>query len=272
MLRLDIRPATSARPACCRTCCRVTPPRAARGGRASPGAGPDGQSEALGGFWTGAVLNLPSLYQPVHAALAQKIPVGQRAYILHDVSVVDYSRHERKEVPVLRGRVRLSRSRRVVLGAWGAPCSLFFAEPGGAAFLQITWSRPSVPSVRRPSLCSGASLCMLRSGSLMIGAPSGRCRTSLLFIYSGAASIAKVRKWEQRLSLLGGRVAGAAFRSRNCQAAGRFYDQGGTAIRVDGAFESRARSGEKGQSPQPASFRFVTLRAAAALGALRPPT
>jgi hypothetical protein len=42
-------------------------------------------------------LKLPALYQPVHAALQQSIAVGQRAYILHDVSVVDYSRHDRKE-------------------------------------------------------------------------------------------------------------------------------------------------------------------------------
>ena len=42
-------------------------------------------------------LKLPALYQPVHAALQQRIAVGERAYILHDVSVVDYSRHDRKE-------------------------------------------------------------------------------------------------------------------------------------------------------------------------------
>ena len=42
-------------------------------------------------------LTLPALYQPVHAALQQRIAVGQRAYVLHDVSVVDYSHHKRKE-------------------------------------------------------------------------------------------------------------------------------------------------------------------------------
>lgn len=42
-------------------------------------------------------LSLPALYQPVHAALQQRIAVGQRAYLLHDVSVVDFSRHGRKE-------------------------------------------------------------------------------------------------------------------------------------------------------------------------------
>jgi len=64
------------------------------------GASPELDQTANQGAWRfldSKHLNLPSLYQPVHAALLQKIPVGQRAYILHDVSVVDYSRHERKE-------------------------------------------------------------------------------------------------------------------------------------------------------------------------------
>lgn len=51
------------------------------------GASPELDQTANQGAWRfldSKHLSLPSLYQPVHAALAQKIPVGQRAYILHD--------------------------------------------------------------------------------------------------------------------------------------------------------------------------------------------
>jgi len=42
-------------------------------------------------------VSLPALYQPLFLGLQEQIGVGQRAYVLHDVSVVDYSKHERKE-------------------------------------------------------------------------------------------------------------------------------------------------------------------------------
>jgi hypothetical protein len=64
------------------------------------GASPELDQTANQGAWRfldNKHLKLPALYQPVHAALQQSIAVGQRAYILHDVSVVDYSRHDRKE-------------------------------------------------------------------------------------------------------------------------------------------------------------------------------
>ena len=54
-------------------------------------------NQAAWRFLDNKSLQLPALYQPVHAALQQRIAVGQRAYVLHDVSVVDYSRHDRKE-------------------------------------------------------------------------------------------------------------------------------------------------------------------------------
>ncbi len=96
MLRLDIRPATSARP----TLLQDLLQGHTANSHGIAGASPEPDQTANQGAWRfldSKHPNLPSLYQPVHAALAQKIPVGQRAYILHDVSVVDYSRHERKE-------------------------------------------------------------------------------------------------------------------------------------------------------------------------------
>lgn len=42
-------------------------------------------------------LKLPAQYQPVHSEFQQRIAVGQRAYILHDVSVVNNSPQDRKE-------------------------------------------------------------------------------------------------------------------------------------------------------------------------------
>lgn len=64
------------------------------------GASPELDQTANQGAWRfldNKHLKLPALYQPVHAALRQRIAMGQRAYVLHDVSVVDYSRHDRKE-------------------------------------------------------------------------------------------------------------------------------------------------------------------------------
>lgn len=47
-------------------------------------------------FWNNAAIPLDALYRPCRAALAQLVPPGARAYVVHDWSVVDYSGHARK--------------------------------------------------------------------------------------------------------------------------------------------------------------------------------
>jgi len=42
-------------------------------------------------------LSLPRLYQPLREALRQQTATGERLYVLHDLSPVDYTRHQRKE-------------------------------------------------------------------------------------------------------------------------------------------------------------------------------
>jgi hypothetical protein len=48
----------------------------------------------------------PALYDPVHRGLQELVPKGERAYVIHDISVVDYSRHGRKEdlIPIGNGK------------------------------------------------------------------------------------------------------------------------------------------------------------------------
>lgn len=47
-------------------------------------------------------VQLPALQRPIEQALEQLVPVGSRAYVAHDVSVLNYSGHQRKEdlIPV----------------------------------------------------------------------------------------------------------------------------------------------------------------------------
>lgn len=51
-------------------------------------------------------VRLPALYEPVHRGLDELVPKGERAYVIHDLSVLDYSRHDRKEdlIPVGNSR------------------------------------------------------------------------------------------------------------------------------------------------------------------------
>ncbi len=48
-------------------------------------------------FYDNPHLSLPNLYEPSRAALAELVPPGHRAYVVYDVSVVDYSHHEAKD-------------------------------------------------------------------------------------------------------------------------------------------------------------------------------
>lgn len=67
-----------------------------------------GMKHAMGKFrfLDNADVLRPALYAPVHTALGELVPRGERALVIHDLSVVDYSRHERKEdlIPVGNGR------------------------------------------------------------------------------------------------------------------------------------------------------------------------
>jgi hypothetical protein len=47
-------------------------------------------------FYNNPHLPLPNLYEPSRVALAALVPPGRRAYVVYDVSVVDYSHHEAK--------------------------------------------------------------------------------------------------------------------------------------------------------------------------------
>jgi hypothetical protein len=53
-------------------------------------------------FYDNPDLLLPNLYEPCRAALAELVPPDRRAYVIYDVSLVDYSHHEAK-----RDRIRI---------------------------------------------------------------------------------------------------------------------------------------------------------------------
>ena len=79
-------------------------------GQASATHGPEGVghqrpwSHAMGAFrfFDNDRLQLPALYEPCRSALRELVAPGQRCYVMHDVSVVDYSGHQGKEdlIPV----------------------------------------------------------------------------------------------------------------------------------------------------------------------------
>jgi Transposase DNA-binding len=48
-------------------------------------------------FFSNPALRLTELYEPCRQALAELVPVGARAYVIYDVSPVDYSHHEAKD-------------------------------------------------------------------------------------------------------------------------------------------------------------------------------
>jgi hypothetical protein len=59
-------------------------------------------------FYSNAAVLLPNLYEPCRAALAELVPEGHRAYVIYDVSLVDYSHHQAKadRIPIGDGRGR----------------------------------------------------------------------------------------------------------------------------------------------------------------------
>jgi hypothetical protein len=44
-------------------------------------------------FYSNDALSLPALYEPCRTALVELVPPGRRAYVIYDVSTVDYSHH-----------------------------------------------------------------------------------------------------------------------------------------------------------------------------------
>lgn len=66
---------------------------------AASGSAQSSPADTLGAyrFLNKAELTLPALYQPLQEALRQRTASDWRLYILHDVSLVDYSHHQRKE-------------------------------------------------------------------------------------------------------------------------------------------------------------------------------
>jgi hypothetical protein len=79
-------------------------------GQASATHGPEGVGHrrpwphAMGAFrfFDNDRVQLPALYEPCRNALRELVAPGQRCYVMHDVSVVDYSGHQAKEdlIPV----------------------------------------------------------------------------------------------------------------------------------------------------------------------------
>jgi Transposase DDE domain len=77
-----------------------------------PGAADHVHAPGEAGLWAHAMgcfrfydnpnLLLPNLYEPCRVALAELVPPGRRAYVVYDVSLVDYSHHEAK-----RDRIRI---------------------------------------------------------------------------------------------------------------------------------------------------------------------
>jgi len=63
----------------------------------APGeAGPWAHTMGCFRFYDNNALPLPALYEPCREALARLVPPGRRAYVICDVSPVDYSHHTAK--------------------------------------------------------------------------------------------------------------------------------------------------------------------------------
>lgn len=90
-------------------------PSAEDGVHATGGAGPWAHAMGSFRFSNNDAVALPNLYEPCRAALAQLVPPGQRAYVVYDISQVDYSHHQAK-----RDRTRIG-------DAYGAGYELFSA-------------------------------------------------------------------------------------------------------------------------------------------------
>ena len=235
------------------------------------GASPELDQTANQGAWRfldSKHLNLPSLYQPVHAALAQKIPVGQRAYILHDVSVVDYSRHERKEDLCVVGDGRgygYELFSSLVLDGEGKPLGCLGSELRTIHGL-LSWQTkevlPFVDHLEQTERAVGAAALLLPGRQLVHVADREfddlqllrRCSASL-FIIRAQHLNRKVRKGEQRLSLREAAslvpLSEAGIVKRRADFTTKEYSlhQGETEVIFDG--KSRRGVANKGQSPQP---------------------
>jgi hypothetical protein len=57
-------------------------------------------------FYRNDALALPALYEPCRAALAELVPPGRRAYVICDISTVDYSHHATKPDRIQVGNER----------------------------------------------------------------------------------------------------------------------------------------------------------------------
>lgn len=78
------------------------------GVHAADTAGPWAHAMGCFRFYDNDALTLPDLYAPCRTALAELVPRGARAYVVHDLSVLDYSFHDAKpdRVQVGDGRGR----------------------------------------------------------------------------------------------------------------------------------------------------------------------
>lgn len=83
------------------------------------------------GGMRGWLRSLPALHAPVQTALAQLVAPGSRAFVAHDVSVLNYSGHERKEdlIPVGNDRTwGYELYQALVISSDGKPLGAAFTE------------------------------------------------------------------------------------------------------------------------------------------------
>jgi hypothetical protein len=57
-------------------------------------------------FFDNDRLKLPALYAPVKTAVAEQLPPGQRCFVVHDISVLDYTGHQAKQDLIQIGNER----------------------------------------------------------------------------------------------------------------------------------------------------------------------
>lgn len=69
-------------------------------------AGPWAHAMGSFRFYSNDALALPNLHEPCRMALAQLVAPGQRAYVIYDVSVLDYSHHTAKHDRIQVGNER----------------------------------------------------------------------------------------------------------------------------------------------------------------------
>lgn len=222
-------------------------------------------------------LQLPALYQPVHAALQERIAVGQRAYLLHDVSVVDYSRHDRKEdlCSVGDGRgygYELFSS--LVLDAQGKPLGCLGSElrtMHGLLSWQTAEVLPFVDHLEQAERAVAAAARVLPGRQLVHVADREfddlqllrRCKQSL-FIIRAQHLCRKVRLGKQRLSLREAAaqvpLCSAGTVKRRQDFTTKEYDlyQGETEVLFDGkSLRGVANKGQRPQTGEPLVVRVV---------------